>query len=169
MDPKERRANPRQPIKLAAQLVVGQGESWPCQISDFCAEGLFIRYSADTARKLDRHHVRTGSDEVGVRFRGADGKSRHELTARIVRQMDGAIGVEFTRPNPQAVEAMLVQCGADRNQDRVSLKPPSERVQFVLRQCARTMVDHIEPLMDACFVQTAEALRQAAQTAGNDQ
>ena len=169
MDPKERRANPRQPIKLAAQLVVGQGEIWPCQISDFCAEGLFIRYSADTARKLRRHQAQTGSDEVGVRFRGADGKSRYELTARVVRQMDGAIGVEFTRANPQAVEAMLVQCGADRNQDRVALKPPSERVQFVLRQCARTVVDHIEPLMDACFVQLIETLKQAAQNAANDQ
>lgn len=169
MDPKERRANPRQPIKLAAQLVVEQGEIWPCQISDFCAEGLFIRYSADTARKLGRHQSRTGSDEVGIRFRGADGKSRYELTARIVRQMDGAIGVEFTRANPQAVEAMLVQCGADRNQDRVSLKAPSERVQFVLRQCAKTVVDHIEPLMDACFVQMIEALKQAAQKATNDQ
>ena len=169
MDPKERRANPRQPIKLAAQLVLGPDEIWPCQIADFCAEGLFIRYSAETARKLGRSLTQTGKDEVAVRFRGNDGKSRHELAARIVRKMDGAVGVEFIRANPKAVEAMLGLCGADRNQARASLKPPSERVQFVLRQCARTVVQHIEPLMDTCFGQMVETLKQAAQNASNDQ
>ena len=54
MDPRERRSSPRKPIKLAAQIDLGKGEAWPCQIADFCAEGLFVRYSAETSRKLDR-------------------------------------------------------------------------------------------------------------------
>ena len=54
MDPRERRSSPRQPIKLAAQIDAGNGEAWPCQIADFCAEGMFIRYSGETSGKIER-------------------------------------------------------------------------------------------------------------------
>lgn len=169
MDPKERRASLRQPIKLAAQLVMAADQVWPCQIADFCAEGLFLRYSGDTARKLEQAFARTGRDEFQVRFRSPDGRTRHELDVRMVRRMDSAMGVLFTRANPAAVDAMLVQCGADHSQERASLKAPSDRVQFVLHQCARAVVQHIEPLMDNCFTRMAADLKEAAQRASSDQ
>ncbi|MDX1633546.1 MAG: DUF1631 family protein [Marinobacter sp.] len=169
MDPKERRASLRQPIKLAAQLVMAADQAWPCQIADFCAEGLFLRYSADTARKLEQRLARTGQDEFQVRFRSPDGRTRHELDVRIARRLDNAMGVMFTRSNPAAVNAMLIQCGADRGQERSALKAPSDRVQFVLHQCAKTVVQHIEPLMDACFTRMVADLQEAAQRAGSDQ
>ncbi|WP_152205438.1 DUF1631 family protein [Marinobacter changyiensis] len=169
MDPKERRASPRQPIKLAAQIVLEPEQPWPCQIADFCAEGLFIRYSGETARKVDKSLARSGSDELTVRFRSVDGSKRHELTVRVTRHIEGAMGVLFTRANPEALDAMLQQCGASRRQERSALKPPNEKVQFVLRQCAKTLVQHIEPLMESCFVTLTEALKKAAQSASNDQ
>lgn len=169
MDPKERRASPRQPIKLAAQIVLEPEQPWPCQIADFCAEGLFIRYSGETARKVDKSLARSGSDELTVRFRSVDGSKRHELTVRVARHIEGAMGVLFARANPEALDAMLQQCGASRRQERSALKPPSEKVQFVLRQCAKTLVQHIEPLMESCFVTLTEALKKAAQSASNDQ
>ncbi len=169
MDPKERRASPRQPIKLAAQIVLELEQPWPCQIADFCAEGLFIRYSGETARKVDKSLARGGSDELIVRFRSVDGKKRHELTVRVARHIEGAMGVLFTRANPDALDAMLQQCGASRSQERSALKPPSEKVQFVLRQCAKTLVQHIEPLMESCFISMTDALKKAAQSASNDQ
>lgn len=169
MDPKERRASPRQPIKLAAQIVLEPEQPWPCQIADFCAEGLFIRYSGETARKLEKSLARSGSNELIVRFRSVDGKKRHELTVRVARHIEGAMGVLFTRANPDALDAMLQQCGASRSQERSALKPPSEKVQFVLRQCAKTLIQHIEPLMESCFISMTEALKKAAQGASNDQ
>lgn len=169
MDPRERRNSFRQPIKLAAQIDAGQGSAWPCQIADFCGEGLFIRYSAETSRKLDRAFEQSQPSELVVRFRGVDGQRRYELYVNPVRRIDGAMGVNFTRSNPDAVNAMLQLCGSSGDQSRSSLKAPSERIQFVLHQCAKTVTRFIEPLMDACLVQTADALRQAAQKAPNDQ
>ncbi|AZT85332.1 DUF1631 family protein [Marinobacter sp. NP-4(2019)] len=169
MDPRERRTSPRQPIKLAAQLDLGAGETWPCQIADFCAEGLFIRYSGETSRKLERAIARGAPDEITVRFRSADGNRRHELHVSIVRRIDGAMGVHFVRANPDAVSAMLKQCGGNRHQERSVLRAPSDRVQFVLHQSARAVVQFIEPLMDSCLAQMIVALKQAAQRAASDQ
>ncbi|MDO6441420.1 DUF1631 family protein [Marinobacter sp. 2_MG-2023] len=169
MDPRERRSSPRKPIKLAAQIDLGRGESWPCQISDFCPEGLFVRYSGETSRKLDRAFASATPSELIVRFRDLDGRRRHELHVSVVRRIDGAMGVNFTRTNPEAVAAMLKQCGGSHDQERASLRAPSERVQFVLHQSARAVIQHIEPLMDTCFVQMAAALKDAAHKAKNDQ
>ncbi|MBD3658107.1 DUF1631 family protein [Marinobacter sp.] len=169
MDPRERRASPRKPIKLAAQLVLGPDQVWPCQIADFCAEGVFVRYSGETEKKLQRALASGNTDELGLRFRSPDGSRRYELAVRISRRIEGAIGVSFIRSNPEAVDAMLAQCGGDRHQERAALKAPSEQVQYVLRQCARTMTLHLEPLMDSCFARMAGALRDAAAGALSDQ
>lgn len=169
MDPKERRSSPRQPIKLAAQLDVGSGENLPCQIADFCAEGLFVRYSGETSKKLDKELAGGVEPELVVRFRSLDGRKRHELHVHVMRRIDGAMGVSFTRSSPEAVNAMLEQCGANRNQDRASLRAPSDKVQFVLHQSAKAVIQYIEPLMDVCFVQMIAGLRESAQRAGNDQ
>ncbi|WP_342631299.1 DUF1631 family protein [Marinobacter alkaliphilus] len=169
MDPRERRSSTRQPIKLAAQIDAGGGNTWPCQIADFCAEGLFIRYSGETSRKLDRVFDQSQPSELVVRFRGVDGQRRYELHVSPVRRIDGAMGVNFTRSNPDALNAMLQLCGSSGDQARSSLRAPSERVQFVLHQSAKTVTSFIEPLMDACFVQMVDALRKAAQKAPSDQ
>lgn len=169
MDPRERRTSSRKPIKLAAQLDLGSGETWPCQIADFCAEGLFVRYSGDTSRKLERIFAHGQPEEFIVRFRAADGNGRHELHVNAVRRIEGAMGVHFTRSNPAAVSAMLRQCGASGEQDRSALRAPSDRVQFVLHQSARAVIQFIEPLMDDCFRQMDAALKQAAQRAVSDQ
>jgi diguanylate cyclase (GGDEF)-like protein len=169
MDPKDRRNSSRRPIKLAAQIDLGGSESWPCQIADFCAEGLFIRYSGGTSRKLDRAFAENNPSELVIRFRSPDGSHRYELHVSIVRRIDGAMGVNFTRPNPEAVNAMLQQCGSSRNQDRSSLRAPSERVQFVLHQSAKAVIQYIEPLMVTCLETTVAKLKQAGQKASNNQ
>ena len=169
MDPKERRSSPRKPIKLAAQLDLGKGQTLPCQIADFCAEGLFVRYSGDTSRKLDQLLRNQTAKGLTVRFRSIDGRQRHELHVDVRRRIDGAMGVSFTRSNPDAINAMLAQAGASRDQGQVSLKAPNDRVQFVLHQAARAVIQYIEPLMDAALVQMISGLKESAQKAGNDQ
>lgn len=169
MDSKERRASLRRPIKLAAQLVLGEQQGLPCQIADFCAEGLFVRYSADTERKLNTSLSREGASRVLIRFRSSDGKDRHEMVVDIVRRMAGAMGVVFARANPDAVAAMLQMCGGSGDTERAMLQPPSERVQFILHQCARAVIQNLEPQMDGCFGRMVEALRQSAQKAASDQ
>lgn len=104
-----------------------------------------------------------------MRFRSLDGRKRHELHVSIVRRIDGAMGVHFTRSAPEAVDAMLQQWGGSRDQDRASLKAPNDRVQYVLHQSAKAVIQFIEPLMDDCFGKMVEGLKQAAQRAPNDQ
>jgi hypothetical protein len=169
MEPKERRSSTRQPIKLAAQLDIGAGNPLPCQIADFCAEGMYIRYSAETSGKIERAFSGDAPQELVVRFRGLEGNRRYELHVTPTRRTEGAMGVSFTRSDPEAVNAMLKLCGASREQDRSSLKAPSDRVQFVLHQAARAITHYIEPLMDACIVQVAEELQAAAKKAPHDQ
>jgi len=169
MDPRERRSSHRKPIKLAAQIHLGGLESWPCQIADFCAEGLFIRYSGITSRKLDALLAPGNPPELVVSFRSPDNLKRHELYVSIVRRIDGAMGVSFTRPNPEAVDAMLNQCGGSRKQVRSSLRAGNDGGQFVLHQAARAVIQFIEPLMDTCFVQVVAALKDAAAIASSDQ
>lgn len=168
MEARERRSSPRQPIKLAAQLSAGGDEMWPCQIADFCPEGLFVRYSADTSRRLDQHFARRGTPALTVRFRGPDGRTRHELQVNVVRRIAGAMGVNFAEPNPTAVAAMLTLCGAHRDQGRASLRPPDEKTGFILRQCARAVVGFLEPLVTTALAQTVAALKAEAQKAPND-
>ncbi|MBI43867.1 DUF1631 family protein [uncultured Marinobacter sp.] len=169
MDSRERRSSPRQPIKLAAQIDLGTGETWPCQIADFCAEGLFVRYSADTSRKLEQALAVASRPEFIIRFRSLDGHQRYELSVSLARRIEGAMGVHFTQPNPEAVAAMLQQCGGSRNLERASLRAPNDRTQFVLHQCAKAMVQYIEPLMATAFPAMVEALKQAAHKAASDQ
>ncbi|TGN38721.1 DUF1631 family protein [Marinobacter confluentis] len=169
MDPKERRSSTRKPIKLAAQLDLGNGQTLPCQIADFCAEGLFVRYSGDTSRKLDQLLQNKSAKDLRVRFRSTDGRKLHELHVDVRRRIDGAMGVSFTRPNTEAINAMLAQVGANRDQGRVSLKAPSDRIQFVLHQAAKAVIQFIEPLMDTALVEMVSSLKEAAQKAGNNQ
>ena len=169
MDPKERRSSTRQPIKLAARIEAGGGLSLPCQIADFCAEGLFIRYSGDTSKKLDRAFVGGMPEELTVRFRGVDGHRSHELYVKPARRIESAMGVQLTRPNPQALDAMLQLCGSSTDQGPSTLTAPTEQVQFVLRQSAKAIVDFIQPLMATCCTRTSDALQQAARKAPSDQ
>lgn len=157
MDPRERRSSHRKPIKLPAQIHLGGLESWPCQIADFCAEGMFVRYSGTTSRKLDQLLASGNPPELVVSFRSPDNLKRHELHVSIVRRIDGAMGVSFTRPNPDAVDAMLQLCGGSKKQMRSSLRAGTEGGQFVLHQAARAVIQFVEPLMDTCFVQMVAA------------
>ncbi|WP_144820617.1 DUF1631 family protein [Marinobacter piscensis] len=169
MDQRERRKTSRKPIRLAARIDLGTAESWPCQITDFCAEGLYVRYSVETSRQLDRTFATEGASRLAVRFRDPDGKRQYDLYVRVARRIEGAMGLSFLESNPDALASMLMQCGGHGAQDETALQAPSDSVQFVLHQSARAVIQYIKPLMDACFVQMATALEASAQKARSDQ
>ena len=173
MESTERRSSPRKPIKLAAQLDLGRGENWPCQIADFCAEGLFIRYSQAVSQKLDAALGDADGQSLLVRFRGSDSSwvsgQRHQLQVQMRHRVERAMGVCFVEANAVAVSAMLQQCSGARLEGYAHLRAPSERVQFVLHQCAKAVVQFIDPLMQECLNQTFAALQAHAREAGNNQ
>lgn len=168
MEAKERRASPRKPIRLPAQLRLADDHSLPCQIADFCAEGLFIRFSSDTGRRISQIIAERNQHDFVVMFRSSQDEKCHNLHVRKARLIDGAMGVTFTRSNTTALNAMVEVCGASE-QERKHLKAPSERVQFVLHQCARAVIQHIEPLMSTAMGHMGSELENAARQAGSDQ
>lgn len=169
MDQRERRKTSRKPIRLAARIDLGTAESWPCQITDFCAEGLYVRYSAETSRQLDRAFASEGASRLAVRFRDPAGKRQYDLYVRVARRIEGAMGLSFLESNPEALASMLMQCGSHGAPHGTALHAPSESVQFVLHQSARAVIQHIKPLIEVCFVQMATALEASAQKARSDQ
>ncbi|OEY65736.1 DUF1631 family protein [Marinobacter sp. X15-166B] len=169
MESKDRRASVRQPIELEALIGLHEQRLFPCQITDFCAEGLFIQYPRETEQQLAvalEHHDGT---PLRVSFRTAAQQAPYELDVRVARRVAGAIGVAFARPNTAAIAAMLQLCGAEGGVGKSALTPPDDRVQFVLHQCAKTIVQHLEPLMAQCLTAMVSALEEAAQRATSDQ
>jgi len=161
----DRRNSVRRPIRLDAILQIGEGE-WPCEIADFCAEGLFLRYSSDVAGRIQPLFARS-SPLVSVRFFEPDARKEFSLQARPVRRIDGAMGVEFTQSNPQAIEALLSQCLAGSGSFQPSPKGP-EQGGFILRQCTRATAQFVEPLVAEWFKEVDRQLQASAQQV-NDQ
>lgn len=165
----DRRASIRRPIRLAAKLEVGSADQrWPCQIADFCAEGLFLRYSAATSQQIAPYFA-AGSPAVRVIFREADGRQTHVLHAQPVRRIEGAIGVAFTGANPAAITALLNLCGEERVAGAPAAGASGDRSDFILRQCTRETVRFLEPMMNDWFRIAEKALQDAAQHAVSDQ
>ncbi len=169
MEPKERRASPRRPIDLAAQMH-WNAASFPCRIADFCAEGLFLKFSGDTARHFDHGGPgpRPGRD-LTVTFREPDGQREHELAVRVARSVPGAIGVAFTRADMEAIGAMVRICGSQGEPEPPRLKPEGDKANFILRQCSREIVSFLEPLMETGLGQMVTDLESAARSALSDQ
>ncbi|PAV25640.1 diguanylate cyclase [Tamilnaduibacter salinus] len=169
MESKERRASPRYPISLDAELVTGAEQPWPCEIADFCAEGLFIRFDGGLTGPLRAQLGAAPERELVVRFRSQEAGDSHELAVEVVRLIEGAAGVHFTRSNPGAVEAMLALSQSVAAPEPSRLQPASDQVQFVLHQCSRAVIEHIEPLMGDCFRAMVGDLRDAGLNATSDQ
>ncbi|MDX5297858.1 MAG: PilZ domain-containing protein, partial [Gammaproteobacteria bacterium] len=92
----DRRTSPRMPIRLAAQLQIRPFGSWPCQISDVCAEGLFIRVSDVVEQQWRIKGAARQDQDLRVVFRDPADGQLHGLAARIARRIEGALGVFFT-------------------------------------------------------------------------
>jgi len=169
MNPQEKRSSPRREISLQARLIPSPGQTLSCEIADFCAEGLFVKFSPHVERQINQHLEQTGRADMSIAFREELTQRLHELKIRVVRQTRGAVGVQFTHSNPEAVDAMLKLCTADNKLQSAALAPKSDRAQFILRQCSRAMVEFIEPLMKAYFPALTDKLHEAAQEARSDQ
>jgi len=169
MEPKERRASPRRPIDLAAQMQ-WNASSFPCRIADFCAEGLFLKFSGETARHFESAGPgpRPGRD-LTITFREPETEHEHELAVRVARSVPGAIGVAFTRADMDAIGAMVRICGSQGEPEPPHLKPEGSQALFILRQCSREIVGFLEPMMETCLAQMVTDLETTARSALSDQ
>lgn len=169
MEPMERRASPRRPIDLAAQMHWHSGV-FACRIADFCAEGLFLKLNDTTSRELAAGggQPRAGH-EVTVSFREPGNRQEHRMAVRIARSVPGALGVAFSQPDMDAIGAMVRICGSQGTPERAHLRSGSDQGQLILRQCAREIIAYLEPLVQEGLGQLVDDLEAAAAKALNDQ
>ncbi|MCG8613984.1 MAG: DUF1631 family protein [Pseudomonadales bacterium] len=161
----ERRSSPRRPIHLNATLCWRNKTSWACTIEDFCAEGLFLKYSSDIADRLHFIEQRQSDFEFNVDF-SVSGQS-FSLLVKPVRVIDGAMGVMFLESNPNAFSAMLRACSGIADQANVSSN--SSKAKFIVRQCSKAILAHIGPLLDEFFSAVDQGLKASANSAASNQ
>ena len=164
----ERRTSLRRPIKLDAKLTLTGEQYWHCDIADFCAEGLFIKYDDDVSLSV-REAVQKSPDlKVKVLFVDPESRKEHCIVVHPVRLIQGAMGVCFIDVGVDAIDIMLTLCG---NQESAAPVIHSETGQaaFIIRQCNKAIAEHLEPLLERYFSDVDAALVHSANNASSDQ
>ncbi len=164
----ERRTSLRRPIQLAAKLTLTDEQYWHCDIADFCAEGLFIKYDDDVSLSV-REAVQKSPDlKIKVLFIDPRSSKEHHVVVHPVRLIQGAMGVCFIEVGLETIDVMLTLCG---NQESAAPTIHSETGQaaFVIRQCNKSIAEHLEPLLDRYFSDVDAALVHSANNASSDQ
>ncbi|MCP5161346.1 MAG: DUF1631 family protein [Hahellaceae bacterium] len=165
----ERRVSLRHPIHLHARLSVAEGETWPCIISDFCAEGLFIKYDPLLSVSIQNAVKTSAQLKLQVSFRDPLTQQSYLLNVHPARIIEGAMGVSLMASNLDAIGAMLSICGMPTAQPATEEINISAQLEFILRQCKRAVIEHIRPLLASYFPMVDEALIRAAEVAVSDQ
>lgn len=163
----ERRTSPRRPITLAAKLTLTGDRYWPCEIADFCAEGLFIKYDDDVSLSI-REAVQQSPDlKVKVLFIDPSCAKEHTMLVHPVRLIQGAMGVCFIEIDMQAMDAMLSLC-AGQGVKKPTMHGESDQASFIIRQCNKAIAEYLEPLLERYADDVDAALVQAANNASSD-
>jgi len=100
----EKRTFPRQPLHHPGHLSSPQQSALPCIIKDFCKTGLFIAFEDSHP---EQHQPLKTNDSLFIDFKSSGVlQLNYRLHVRVARLMDGAIGVEITHNNPEAIYAL---------------------------------------------------------------
>ncbi len=105
----DKRRNSRYAIRLNALVHPSVGRSWLCTIQDFCAGGMLLVEPDHGRIRKSAASINSG-DSVGIHFTVPTGaKDKHfRLSGRIVRVMEGGIGINFPRGvDEDALTALL--------------------------------------------------------------
>lgn len=139
MTDKERRAYPRQPTSLAAQLHVFGYGSWPCEIRDYCPGGLFLALSLGPEEELlFEESVQPGTP---VEIRLNDYQGQLTMSADVARISQHGIGVQFPVPNVSLAERLRPAGAMHEARNQVRLSREAESVLSLLRNQTAQFLD----------------------------
>lgn len=100
----EKRAFTRQALHHHGHLSSPQQSALPCIIKDFCKTGLFIEFENSHP---EQHQPLAANDTLFLDFKSSGAMQlTYRLHVRVARIMNGAIGVEITHNNPEAIYAL---------------------------------------------------------------
>ncbi|WP_250656649.1 DUF1631 family protein [Alkalimarinus coralli] len=163
----ERRTSLRRPITLAAKLTLTGDQFWHCDIADFCAEGLFVKYDEEVSLSVREAVQRSPDLKIKVLFTDPSCAKEHTLLVHPVRLIQGAMGVCFIEVDTAAIDAMLSLC-AGQGVEKPSVRGESDQASFIIRQCNKSIAEYLEPLLDHYATDVDAALIHAANNASSD-
>lgn len=160
----ERRSSLRRPIYHVAMMKVSEELSLNCIIADFCLDGMFIKFMADSAdRLIDLPEMHDKNPTIELSFAGDKGQV-YTLNADIVHHISGACGLHFVQRYDQAVQSLVnlsTNIGLPSDQSIPIKKILSDSIQYIHSTFGSLLKDYWPSL--------EEELRVAAVKANNDQ
>ncbi len=162
----DRRGSKRRPIQLVATIDYRGEPGLPCEIADFCAEGVFVSLSEIASQKLNKLQFGPG-EVVQLTFHDPFVNRDHILGVQAVRTLSNAFGGMFTSGNAAAITALLRICGAE------NLKTSQKQVQpetaaLLMRQCTRIIQTHLSPLVSAFITALPKLFNESVKSAATD-
>ncbi len=123
--PSDRRVSDRRSVRLAARCEGDGGISWPCQIVEFSADGVLLRYPSRRRERVMGWHEQ-GNRQLRLLFRSAGGHEMHRIEVQVVRHYAGILAVRFLDAPLRAFESLLEASGIARAH---RYRRPDQRLQ----------------------------------------
>ncbi|MBL4866345.1 MAG: hypothetical protein JKY67_08220 [Pseudomonadales bacterium] len=167
------RAYLRQSLALKAQFTIGYSRPTDCIIQDFCSGGVYLTYVRDPDDdSFDDAHIQRGDCvSLLVTISG----HYFQMQAKLAHLMDGALGLEFSEPDPVALAALqnVAESNGTVAEDKKlsqlanrsvydkeavptqgrSKKLDLPKLKQVLKKLCITTEDYIMPLFEVVFPQ----------------
>ncbi|ADJ27806.1 DUF1631 family protein [Nitrosococcus watsonii] len=175
----DRRAFPRQPVQMNAYINSARLGRCDVEIRDFCLGGLFL-VPRDSQAAYIQFRGHTG-ETITVHFSCSTpaGHKDFSLNVRMARVSEGGIGVAFSKPGPEVLQALHYLTAQSR---RVPPKPkpalkrtehPDERKggqgdNVLIKACRQQVIDFTPIILKDFFERLDDALFLCARDAGNN-
>jgi EAL domain-containing protein (putative c-di-GMP-specific phosphodiesterase class I) len=160
----ERRSSLRRPIHHEATLRTADGFGLGCIITDFCLDGMFIKFpGSHQGRIAQPPELQSQNAVIELSFTGDKGQVL-SVQAHIVHAIEGACGLRFIQRYDRAVQSLMnVSISAGLAVEH------AVPVQKIVDQCIVCIRHEFGNLMEAFWPAVVEMLKQDAVKASNDQ
>ncbi|MEQ6885346.1 DUF1631 family protein [Salicola sp. Rm-C-2C1-2] len=106
----DRRDARRHNIRLAVRAVTSHGLSWLCQVTDFSAEAVSVRYPASREPAV-RSWLDSGGDAIRLQFHHGVLDRWQTIQGHVVRSDPGLLIIRFAQDALRGFETLLAQSG----------------------------------------------------------
>ncbi len=133
---KERRRWPRYPLKLAVSVQIN-GRRVSCIALNFCREGMFLKFTDPPPSQIE-------AATVTVILSGQNRISDYRIPARVVRQGESGIGIQFQEPLPAELLQWLQRLSAAEPPVEQSRTDPAQLKSFILSFGKTVLIQTLE-------------------------
>tara|TARA_R110001592_G_scaffold295763_1_gene566072 strand:- start:4131 stop:8108 length:3978 start_codon:yes stop_codon:yes gene_type:complete len=159
-----RRSSLRRPIHHEAVLKVNEDLILNCIITDFCLDGMFIKFMSESANRLiDLPDTHAENIRIELTFTGEKGKA-FSVYARIVHFVKDSCGLHFIQRYDPAIQSLINLSGNKSIPSDHSLP-----VKTILNECIHFIDKSFGALLSDFWLVLEEELRTYAVLSSNDQ